>query len=82
MLQPLKKGCSKLVGLSLGIISFGGSSWQSSNGELIDLLHAPNQSWVKAALDAPIQSTEGLQVIDLPYLLILKIVSDSRCRYQ
>ena len=57
----------------LGIISFGGSSWQSPNGELIDLLHAPDQSWVSAALDFPIKTPEGLPVIDLPYLLILKL---------
>lgn len=59
----------------LGIISFGGSSWQSPNGELIDLLHAPDQSWVSAALDAPINTPEGLPVIDLPYLLILKLAA-------
>ena len=57
----------------LGVISFGGSSWQSANGELIDLLHAPNQSWVAIALDSPIKTSEGLQIIDLPYLLILKL---------
>lgn len=57
----------------LGIISFGGSSWQSPNGELIDLLHAPEQAWVTAALDNPITTAEGLQMVDLPYLLILKL---------
>ena len=57
----------------LGIVSFGGSSWQSAKGELIDLLHAPNQSWVTAALDAPVKTSEGLQIIDLPYLIILKL---------
>ncbi len=35
--------------------------------------HAPNQSWVTAALDAPVKTPEGLQVIDLPYLIILKL---------
>jgi hypothetical protein len=59
----------------LGIISFGGSSWQSPNGELIDLLHAPDQSWVSAALDFPITTPDGLPVIDLPYLLILKLAA-------
>jgi hypothetical protein len=59
----------------LGIISFGGSSWQSPNGELIDLLHAPDQSWVSAALDFPIKTPEDLPVIDLPYLLILKLAA-------
>jgi hypothetical protein len=57
----------------LGVISFGGSSWQSANGELIDLLHAPEQPWVTAALSSPIETLEGLPVIDLPYLLILKL---------
>ncbi len=59
----------------LGIISFGGSSWQAPTGELIDLLHAPDQSWVSAALDFPIKTPEGLPVIDLPYLLILKLMA-------
>ncbi len=57
----------------LGVISFGGSSWQSANGELIDLLHAPEQLWVTAALASPIKTPEGLPVLDLPYLLILKL---------
>ncbi len=57
----------------LGVISFGGSSWQSASGELIDLLHAPEQPWVTAALNSPIETSEGLPVIDLPYLLILKL---------
>jgi hypothetical protein len=57
----------------LGVISFGGSSWQSANGELIDLLHAPEQPWVTAALSSPIETSAGLPVIDLPYLLILKL---------
>ncbi|MEM8502717.1 MAG: hypothetical protein AAF716_06140 [Cyanobacteria bacterium P01_D01_bin.1] len=64
----------ELAGWSqLGIISFGGSSWQSAEGELIDLLHAPGQSWVAAAIDTPIKTAEGLQIIDLPYLIILKL---------
>ena len=57
----------------LGVISFGGSSWQSAKGELIDLLYAPDQPWVAAALDAPVKTSEDLQIIDLPYLLILKL---------
>ncbi|MGB3294062.1 MAG: hypothetical protein WBB01_13835 [Phormidesmis sp.] len=57
----------------LGIISFGGSSWQSSDGELIDLLHAPDETWVGPALAAPVKTLTGLRIIDLPYLLILKL---------
>lgn len=57
----------------LGVISFGGSSWQSDRGELLDLLYAPDQGWVAAALDAPIETSAGLQIIDLPYLIILKL---------
>ena len=57
----------------LGVISFGGSSWQSPQGELIDLLHAPSETWVSAALATPIKTPEGLRIIDLPYLLILKL---------
>lgn len=57
----------------LGIISFGGSSWQSPTDELIDLLHAPDETWVSAALASPVETSEGLQIIDLPYLLILKL---------
>ncbi len=57
----------------LGVVSFGGSSWQSDKGELIDLLHAPDQAWVTAALDSPIKTSASLQIIDLPYLIILKL---------
>lgn len=64
----------ELAGWSqLGVISFDGSSWRSPEGELIDLLHAPDQPWVTAALDTPIETSEGLQIIDLPYLIILKL---------
>jgi hypothetical protein len=64
----------QLAGWSqLGIISFDSSSWRSTEGKLINLLHAPEQSWVTAALDTPIETLEGLQIIDLPYLIILKL---------
>jgi hypothetical protein len=71
----IEQALSQAGWIQLGIISFGGSSWQSPNGELIDLLHAPDQSWVSAALDFPITTPEGLPVIDLPYLLILKLAA-------
>jgi hypothetical protein len=71
----VEQALSQAGWIQLGVISFGGSSWQSPNGELIDLLHAPEQSWVSAALDFPIKSPEGLPVIDLPYLLILKLAA-------
>jgi hypothetical protein len=63
----IEQALSQAGWTQLGIISFGGSSWQSPNGELIDLLHAPDQSWVNAALDFPITTPDGLPVIDLPY---------------
>jgi hypothetical protein len=71
----VEQALSQAGWIQLGIISFGGSSWQSPNSELIDLLHAPDQSWVSAALDFPITTPEGLPVIDLPYLLILKLAA-------
>jgi hypothetical protein len=71
----VEQALSQAGWIQLGVISFGGSSWQSPNGELIDRLHAPEQSWVSAALDFPIKSPEGLPVIDLPYLLILKLAA-------
>jgi hypothetical protein len=71
----VEQALSQAGWMQLGIISFGGSSWQSPDGELIDLLHAPDQSWVSAALDFPIKTPEGLSVIDLPYLLILKLAA-------
>lgn len=70
---PVEQALQSAGWFQLGIISFGGSSWQSAEGELIDLLHAPRQSWVTAALNSPIQTPEGLQIIDLPYLIILKL---------
>ena len=50
----------------LGVISFGGSSWQSPQGELIDLLHAPDETWVSAALATPSKTPEGLESLTYP----------------
>jgi len=57
-----------------GDISIGGSTWRSGAGEELDLLHS-DESWVRGALTQAAQNrdADGLPVIPLPYLVLLKL---------
>lgn len=58
----------------LGRLSIGGSSWRLPDGTLLDVLFS-SESWVTDALHAPVVAPDGLPVIGLPYLVLMKMLS-------
>lgn len=54
-----------------------GGAWKSAEGELLDLLYAPDLTWVSKALrtENTIAAPDGLRVIALPYLILLKLLA-------
>lgn len=53
-------------------LAIGGMTWRSPTGALVDVIesHAP---WVAEALRSLTQDPQGLPVLDLPYLVLMKV---------
>ena len=64
----LEKAGSRKV----GELSIGGTSWQLEDGSYLDVLES-DQGWVEEALQNPNIAPDGLPVIGLPYLVIMKL---------
>ena len=62
-------GCEKR-----GPLTIGGGTWLMPDGRTLDLivLDAP---WVEAAVHAPVQGSDGLPYIALPYLVLMKLAA-------
>ncbi len=58
----------------IGELSIGGTSWQLPDQTILDIL-SDNKSWVKEALTQPRVSPDGQPVIDLPYLILMKLAA-------
>lgn len=57
-----------------GPLSAGGSHWTLPDGGGLDVIES-DAVWVPEALKAPRTATDGLPVIDLPYLVLMKLES-------
>lgn len=57
-----------------GGLSIGGSTWSGPNGEEIDVLTSA-EPWIDEAIVNPRRSPDGLPVIGLPYLVLLKLAA-------
>ena len=55
-------------------LSISGSQWTLSDGTSLDVLEG-NEPWVEAAVDSPNYSPDGLPVIALPYLVLMKLLA-------
>ncbi len=65
--QLAAKGSIKIADLSIG-----GSTWQLPDGTYLDVIES-NQSWVTEAMSKPNHAPDGLPVIELPYLVLMKL---------
>ncbi len=50
----------------------GGMTWRSPEGTLVDVIESP-AAWVVDALRSPGRDPQGLPVLDLPYLVQMKV---------
>ena len=57
-----------------GTSSIGGSSWRLRDGSQLDLI-ALDAAWVEKALAQPVYASNGLPVIALPWLVVMKLGS-------
>jgi hypothetical protein len=55
-----------------GELSIGSSSWELPDGTILDIITS-DKPWVKIALQHPRVSPDNQPVIDLPYLVLMKL---------
>ena len=53
-------------------LSIPGSQWELPNGSSLDILEV-DEPWLDAALASPNYAPDGLPIIDLPYLILMKL---------
>ena len=57
----------------IGLLSVGGKSYQSVNGEILDVLIS-NNDYIKEAMQQP-NIQNGINVMPMPYLVLMKIMA-------
>ena len=62
-------GCQKL-----GLLAIGGSTWTLPDGTTLDVVIS-DAPWAQEAIEHPLQTTDGIPVITLPYLVLMKLVA-------
>jgi hypothetical protein len=60
-------GCQKL-----GVLAIGGSTWALPNGTTLDVVIS-DAPWARAAIESSLQTADGIPVIALPYLVLMKL---------
>ncbi|MBE9175460.1 hypothetical protein IQ225_09360 [Synechocystis salina LEGE 06155] len=53
-------------------LTIPGSQWNLPNGTSLDVLEI-NEPWLETALESPNYAPDGLPIIDLPYLILMKL---------
>jgi hypothetical protein len=56
----------------MGDLSIGGTSWELPDKTILDIITS-ERSWVTTALRHPRMGSDGQPVIDLPYLVLMKL---------
>ncbi len=55
-----------------GELSIGGSTWELPDGTYLDVIES-RDSWVREAIRNPNKAPDGLPIIGLPYLVLMKL---------
>lgn len=55
-------------------LSIQGSQWQLEDGTSLDVLEG-TENWVAQAIQTPNYAPDGLPIIDLPYLVLMKLIA-------
>ncbi len=61
-------------GRKIGILSIPGSQWQLTDSTSLDVLEGEDE-WVEEAVLNPNYAPDGLPIIDLPYLVLMKLAA-------
>jgi hypothetical protein len=58
----------------IGQLNIPGTTWKLSDDSILDVLEG-SEIWVSEALYAPNIAPDGLPIIDLPYLVLMKLIA-------
>ena len=58
----------------IGNLNIAGTQWQLNDGTSLDVLEFEGD-WVTEAITSPNYSPDGLPVISLPYLILMKLMA-------
>jgi hypothetical protein len=58
--------------LPVQALAIGGMTWRSPAGDLVDVIES-RATWASEALQSLRQDRQGLPVLDLPYLILMKV---------
>lgn len=61
-------------GQKIGDLSIAGTQWRLADGTSLDVLEFEGD-WVTEAISSPNYAPDGLPVIDLPYLVLMKLIA-------
>ena len=57
-----------------GILTIGGASWRTPDGEVIDVIEGHDQWWAEALAEAQTnKDVQGLPILPLAYLVLMKV---------
>lgn len=65
---------TKANGQKIGDLSIAGSQWRLDDGTSLDVLEFEGD-WVVEAINSPNYAPDGLPVVDLPYLVLMKLIA-------
>ena len=63
-------GCQKL-----DVLAIGGSTWALPDSTILDVVIS-DALWVREAIEQPLQTTDDIPVIALPYLVLMKLYAN------
>jgi hypothetical protein len=72
--QLIYEDIEKARGQKLGNLSIAGTQWRLDDGTSLDVLEFDGD-WVIEAINNPNYAPDGLPVIDLPYLVLMKLIA-------
>jgi len=68
--QDLERASARKI----GELSIAGSQWELSDKTSLDVLEV-SEEWATEAIQTPNYASDGLPIIDLPYLVLMKLIA-------
>ena len=72
--QLVYQDLTKANSQKISELSIQGSQWQLEDGTSLDVLEGTG-NWVAKAIQTPNYAPDGLPIIDLPYLVLMKLIA-------
>lgn len=70
--EPAYQKLQDAGAIKVSDLSIPGSQWDLPDGTSLDILEI-DEPWIEAALQSPNYAPDGLPIIDLPYLVLMKL---------